>query len=216
MQWRKTRSHNPVGKVFSRAELEAIGAVCVKNNIIILSDEVYDRLYYAPFTRIATLSPEIARLTISVGSVGKAFYATGWRVGWVIGPGHLTQHVAAVHTRVCYSSVSPLQEAAAVGFEQAQAHNFWDRSKAEMKQKMSRFNAIWPELGLPFSDPDGGYFVLVNMTDVHLPPDYPLPDHVAAKPRDFHLSWFLIHQVGVAAIPPSGELNFFFFPPFLL
>ncbi|EQK99662.1 Aspartate/tyrosine/aromatic aminotransferase [Ophiocordyceps sinensis CO18] len=73
--------HNPVGKVFSKAELQKIGDLCVKNQVIILSDEVYDRLYYVPFTRISTLSPEIERLTLTVGSAGKNFYATGWRVG---------------------------------------------------------------------------------------------------------------------------------------
>jgi kynurenine aminotransferase len=72
---------NPVGKVFSKEELQRIGDLCVKNEIIILSDEVYDRLFYVPFTRIATLSPEIENLTITVGSAGKNFYATGWRVG---------------------------------------------------------------------------------------------------------------------------------------
>jgi kynurenine aminotransferase len=63
--------HNPIGKVFSRDELQAIGDICVKHKIIILSDEVYDRLYYVPFTRVATLSPEIAELTLTVGSGGK-------------------------------------------------------------------------------------------------------------------------------------------------
>lgn len=72
---------NPVGKVFSKDELQRIGDLCVKNEIIILSDEVYDRLFYVPFTRIATLSPEIEKLTLTVGSAGKNFYATGWRVG---------------------------------------------------------------------------------------------------------------------------------------
>ena len=116
--------HNPIGKVFSKDELLKIGELCVKNQILILSDEVYDRLFYVPFTRIATLSPEIERLTLTVGSAGKNFYATGWRVGWLIGPPELIQYVAAAHTRICYSSVSPLQEAAAVGFEQADAENF--------------------------------------------------------------------------------------------
>jgi kynurenine aminotransferase len=195
--------HNPVGKVFSREELLQIGNLCVKNNIIILSDEVYDRLYYVPFTRVATLSPEIERLTITVGSVGKNFYATGWRVGWLIGPEHLIKYAAAAHTRICYSSVSPLQEAAAVGFEQADAINFWQTAKVEMKAKMDRFNTIWAELDLPFSDPEGGYFVLVNMKKVQVPADYPFPDHVKDRPRDFKLSWFLIQEVGVAAIPPT-------------
>lgn len=107
--------HNPVGKVFSKDELVKIADICLKNQIIILSDEVYDRLFYTPFTRIATLSPEIEKLTLTVGSAGKNFYATGWRVGWLIGPPELLQHVSAAHTRICYSSVSPLQEACAIG-----------------------------------------------------------------------------------------------------
>ncbi|RYO82918.1 hypothetical protein DL764_009529 [Monosporascus ibericus] len=132
--------HNPVGKVFSKEELQRIGDICVKNEIIILSDEVYDRLYYVPFTRIATLSPEIERLTLTVGSAGKNFYATGWRVGWLMGPPHLIKYVSAAHTRICYSSVSPLQEACAVGFEQAEEEGFWDETVRDMRGKMARFN----------------------------------------------------------------------------
>lgn len=195
--------HNPIGKVFSKEELQAIGDICVKHNIIILSDEVYDRLYYVPFTRVATLSPEIAKLTLTVGSAGKNFYATGWRVGYLIGPEHLIKYVSAAHTRICYSSVSPLQEATAVAFEQADKHGFWDESKKEMKAKMDLFNQVWDELGLPYSDPEGGYFVLVNLAKVKLPEDYDFPPHVASRPRDFKLSWFLIKEFGVAAIPPT-------------
>lgn len=54
-----------------------------------------------------------------------------------------------------------------------------------------------------YSDPEGGYFVLVNMAKVKLPADYEFPPHVASRPRDFKLSWFLIMEVGVAAIPPT-------------
>jgi len=68
---------------------------------------------------------------------------------------------------------------------------------------MDMFNEIWVELGLPFSDPEGGYFVLVNMKKVKVPSDYPFPDHVKDRPRDFKLCWFLIQEVGVAAIPPT-------------
>ncbi|KAG8414079.1 arylformamidase [Metarhizium acridum] len=195
--------HNPVGKVYSRDELQKIGDLCVKNEIIILSDEVYDRLYYVPFTRMATLSPEIEKLTITVGSAGKNFYATGWRVGWLMGPANLIKYVSAAHTRICYSSVSPLQEACAVGFEQAESEGFWDKTITDMKSKMDRFNEIWAELDLPYSEPEGGYFVLVNMKKVKVPADYPFPEHVASRPRDFKLAWFLIQEVGVAAIPPT-------------
>lgn len=61
----------------------------------------YDRLYYTEFTRIATLSPELQKLTLTVGSAGKTFSATGWRVGWLIGDAELIKYVAAAHTRAC-------------------------------------------------------------------------------------------------------------------
>jgi kynurenine aminotransferase len=195
--------HNPIGKVFSRLELQAIGDLCVKHNILILSDEVYDRLYYTEYTRVATLSPEIANLTLTVGSGGKNFYCTGWRVGWLIGPPNLIKYVAAAHTRICYSSVSPLQEATAVAFEEADAHNFWTDSVKEMQAKIKLFCGVFDELNLPYSIPEGGYFVMANMSKVKLPSDYEFPDHVKNRPRDFKLAWFLIMEVGVAAIPPS-------------
>lgn len=195
--------HNPVGKVFSREELQKIADICVKHQIIILSDEVYDRLFFVPFVRIGTLSPEVAKLTLTVGSAGKNFYATGWRVGWLIGEPELLQHVSAAHTRICYSSVSPLQEACAIGFEQADKQGFWDESIKDMKGRMDKFNEIFVELGIPYSEPEGGYFVMANLSKVKLPADYPFPPHVASRPRDFKLAWFLIQELGVAAIPPT-------------
>ena len=197
--------HNPVGKVFSKDELTKIGDLCLKHRTLILSDEVYDRLYYVPFTRVATLSPELAKITLTVGSAGKNFYATGWRVGYLIGPPELIKYVAAAHTRICYSSVSPLQEAAAVGFEVADKpeHDFWNSAVREMKAKMERFCQIFDELGHPYSEPEGGYFVLANLAKVKLPEGYEFPAHVKDRPRDFKMSWFLIMELGVAAIPPT-------------
>lgn len=195
--------HNPIGKIFSASELEAIGDLACKHNILILSDEVYDRLYYSSFTRISTLSPEIAARTLTVGSGGKNFYATGWRVGWLIGPAELIHYVSAAHTRICYSSVSPLQEACAVGFELAEQEDFWTRSREDMQSKMIRFCAVFDELGIPYSKPDGGYFVLANFSKVNLPDDYDFPQVVKERPRDFKLAWYLIMEVGVAAIPPT-------------
>ena len=195
--------HNPVGKVFSKEELTRIGDLCLKHKVLILSDEVYDRLFYVPFTRIATLSPELAKITLTVGSAGKNFYATGWRVGYLIGPAELIKYVAAAHTRICYSSVSPLQEAAAIAFEEADKHNFWDTQIKEMTGKIKRFCEVFEELGIPYSRPEGGYFVLANLSKVKLPEDYKFPDHVKDRPRDFKMAWFSIMELGVAAIPPT-------------
>jgi hypothetical protein len=67
----------------------------------------------------------------------------------LIGPEHLTKYVARAHTRICYSSVSPLQEAAAVGYEKAGELNFWEHSVSEMLARMKKFNEVWDELGIP-------------------------------------------------------------------
>ncbi|CAD6586118.1 MAG: hypothetical protein ASARMPREDX12_002274 [Alectoria sarmentosa] len=195
--------HNPIGKVFSRGELLALGELCVQHSIIILSDEVYDRLSYVPFTRISTLSPEIEARTLTVGSVGKAFYATGWRVGFLIGPASLINHVSTAHTRICFATPGPQQEAAAVGYEEADSRGFWEESRMDMMGKMARFNAVWEELGLPYIDPQGGYFVLVNTSRVKIPASFAFPPEVEERSRDFKLSWFLIKELGVAAIPPA-------------
>ena len=195
--------HNPVGKVFSKEELQRIGDLCLKHNVLVLSDEVYDRLYYVPFTRMATLSPELAKITLTVGSAGKNFYATGWRVGYLIGPPELIKYVAAAHTRICYSSVSPLQEATAIGFEQADKVGFWDDAVKEMKAKIERFCQVFDELGIPYSMPEGGYFVLANFAKVKVPEDYDFPSHVVNRPRDLKMAWFMIMELGIAAIPPT-------------
>lgn len=65
----------------------------------------------------------------------------------------MIKYAGAAHTRICFSSVSPLQEAAAIGFEKADEEGFWEKSKEEMKGKMERLNEVWKELGLPVSQP---------------------------------------------------------------
>ncbi|KAB5577462.1 kynurenine aminotransferase [Coniochaeta sp. 2T2.1] len=195
--------NNPNGKVMTREELHRIADLCVKHNVIVISDEVYDRLNYVPFTRISTLSPEIARLTLSVGSAGKNFYCTGWRIGWFIGPADLIKYVGIAHMRICFCSPSPLQEAVAVGFEKAEQLGFWDQTVSDMRSKVDRFVKVFDELGMPYSYPDGGYFVMANLSKVRLPEEYEYPPQVAERTRDFKLAWFVMYEVGVAAIPPS-------------
>ncbi|KAF7587644.1 hypothetical protein BBP40_006899 [Aspergillus hancockii] len=132
-----------------------------------------------------------------------AFHATGWRIGYLIGPDHLIQYVAAAHTRICYSSVSPLQQAVAVAFEHADTTGYWEESRKDMRGKVTRFCKVFDELGIPYTDPEGGYFVLANLARVKFPNSFPFPAHIAKRRRDFQLCWFLIQTIGVVAIPPS-------------
>lgn len=195
--------HNPIGKVFSKEELTRIGELAVKHNFVILSDEVYENLFYKEHVRIATLSPEIGRRTLTVGSAGKTFAATGWRVGWVIGDKDMVAYAALAHTRICFSTPSPLQEASAIALKEAMGNGYFEETRQAYIKKYEIFTKAWDKVGLPYTIAEGGYFLLVNFSKVAIPDDYVFPPDVADKRRDFRLAYWLIKEFGVAAIPPS-------------
>lgn len=142
--------HNPLGKVFSVPELLAVGSLCVAHNIVMLSDEVYEHLAYTTtFPRLATLGVAIASRTITIGSVGKTFNATGWRVGYAIGNENLIRHVQWAHVLLAYVTPGPAQEAAAVAYEQADVQHFWADNKQLFKRKINELTQFLDWLGLP-------------------------------------------------------------------
>ncbi|KAH3900570.1 kynurenine--oxoglutarate transaminase SCDLUD_003561 [Saccharomycodes ludwigii] len=199
--------HNPIGKVFTREELLEIGQICLANNIIIVSDEVYEHLYFTeePFPRIATLSPELANITLSVGSAGKSFAATGWRIGWIVSANaDLLKYASMAHTRICFSSPSPLQEACASSIEYALANDYYKKMREEYKHKFDILCSVFDELNLPYTKPEGTYFVLVDFSKVKIPFEtYEFPQDIQNKAKDFKISYWLINELGVVAIPPT-------------
>lgn len=195
--------HNPIGKVFSREELQRIGDICVTHNIVIISDEVYDRLYYSEFTRIATLSPEIAKLVITVCSAGKTFACTGWRVGWAIGQPHLIKYVAAANTRIVFATNTPCQAAVAESFARADETDYYETTIAAFKKKYTILLNALDKLGLPYSVAEGGYFLLVNFSKVQIPPEFEFDELIQSRPRDFKLAIWLLKTIGVVTIPPT-------------
>lgn len=199
--------HNPIGKVFNEAELERIGKLAIKHNLILVSDEVYENLYYLPeFPRPATLKslPEIAKRTFTVGSAGKSFAATGWRVGWVHGPSELVKFVTLAHTRICFSTPAPLQQAVANGFINAAKNDYFAKTRDDYAKKYQIFTKVFDELGLPYTSAQGGYFLLVNFAKLKIPDDYQYPDEILGKKtKDYKLAYWLIKEIGVVGIPPT-------------
>jgi kynurenine aminotransferase len=104
--------HNPVGKVFTLEELQELATLCIKHDLLVLSDEVYDCLTFdgKKHIRIASLEGMWER-TITVGSAGKSFACTGWRVGWLIGPERLIKPTLVAHTRILFAINSAASEA---------------------------------------------------------------------------------------------------------
>ena len=85
--------NNPLGKVFQRHEIEEIANLCKKHNVLVISDDVYEHMVFDDneMIRIATL-PDMYEQTITVGSAGKTFSVTGWKLGWAIGPEQLLKN----------------------------------------------------------------------------------------------------------------------------
>ena len=119
--------HNPTGKVYSAKELRIIADLCLKHDVIAITDEVYEHILYddAVHTRLATL-PGMRERTLTISSLGKTFSVTGWKVGWALGPAPLVNAVNQAHQFITYAVASPLQAAAATAlvlpwsfFEQA-------------------------------------------------------------------------------------------------
>jgi kynurenine aminotransferase len=196
--------HNPIGKIFSYEELNKIGELAVKYNFLILSDEVYENLFYNnEFPRIAKSNNlEIRRRTLFVGSAGKTFAATGWRIGWVVGNKELIPYVKAAHTRICFSSPAPIQVAVSKAIEIADSTTYFEDMRIQYKRKYEILQSVFDELNIPYTKADGGYFLLVNFNKVKMP-ELDWPELIANKPRDFKLAYWLIEEFGVVSIPPS-------------
>ncbi|KAJ7638695.1 pyridoxal phosphate-dependent transferase [Roridomyces roridus] len=196
--------HNPVGKVFTRAELEGIAALAEEFNLIVMADEVYDCLTFdgKEHVRIANL-PGMWDRTVTVGSAGKAFAATGWRIGWLIGPEYIIRPTLAATTRIVFCSNSPLQEAAAAGLEQARQRGFFENQRAEYTERRAILTDTFDKLGLTYTLPEGSYFILLDISKLKFPDDYPFPKSVLGRGRDFRACWFIALELGVSSIPVS-------------
>ncbi len=190
--------HNPVGKVFTQEELQAIAELVRRHHALVLSDEVYEWMVYpdAAHVRIATL-PGMWERTVTLGSAGKTFSVTGWKIGWAIAPPHLAHAILMAHQWIPFCVATPLQEAVAVAFEQAESRGYFDELVDMYRAKRDKLVAALQAAGLPPIVPDGSYFILADTShlDVAVPP---------GQLRDVAVCRWLTTEVGVAAIPPSA------------
>jgi N-succinyldiaminopimelate aminotransferase len=112
--------HNPTGRVLTRAELEAVAAVCLERDLIAVTDEVYEHLVFdGEHVPLATL-PGMAERTLTISSAGKTFSFTGWKIGWCSGPPELVRAVRAAKQFLTFAGGTPLQHAAAAGLRDAE------------------------------------------------------------------------------------------------
>lgn len=213
--------HNPTGKIFSREELEKIATIVKKYpGLTVLSDEVYEHLIYDPESEphisIASL-PDMFERTLTLSSSGKTFSATGFKVGWCVGPPSLVKAVWAVQQWVNFSAPTPNQDAIAQALFRAKQpyegfSNYYDYLVAQYKSKRSLLSAALESAGMTPVVPPGGFFIMADTSGIEFPSsymDHPTEASPVPMPRDWALSRWLTQEVGVTAIPPSA----FYSPP---
>jgi N-succinyldiaminopimelate aminotransferase len=151
--------HNPTGKVFSREELALIADACREQDLIAITDEVYEHLVFeGEHVPLATLGG-MAERALTISSLGKTFSCTGWKVGWACGPAGLVAGVRAAKQYLTFAGATPFQHAGAVALGLGDE---WYASLADgMRARRDLLCAGLEEAGLRVLRPAGTYFANV-------------------------------------------------------
>ncbi len=155
---------NPTGAVYTEDEIRAIAEVCIKHNIVVLSDEMYEKLIYGGETHfsIAAVSPEMKELTIIVNGVSKSYAMTGWRLGFVAAPKHVAKAIGSFQSHTT-SNVNTMTQYAAIAAYEGDQKPMEDMVKAfgERRKKMLEVLDGMKSLGLDYVKPDGAFYVML-------------------------------------------------------
>ena len=179
--------HNPTGTVFTDEELAVIAEVCRENDVVAITDEVYEHLLFdgRAHTPLATL-PGMADRTLAISSAGKSFSATGWKIGWVCGPAELVSAVRAAKQFLTFVGGAPFQPAVAHALRHEQE---WAAElRKDLQRKRDRLSEGLSTAGFDVLASEGTYFVCADVR--------PLGFEDGAE-----LCRALPERIGVAAIP---------------
>uniref|UniRef100_A0A8R1DZ23 Aminotran_1_2 domain-containing protein n=1 Tax=Caenorhabditis japonica TaxID=281687 RepID=A0A8R1DZ23_CAEJA len=201
--------HNPTGKLFSRQELEKLAEIAKKHKLIVIADEVYEFHVWnrQDMIRFASL-PGMYEQTISIGSAGKAFSVTGWKIGWAVGPKNLLEPLKAIHQNCVFTCSSPTQMAIAEAFRTDWPKFLEDPENSylatglskELRGKRDKLAKMLEQGNFRPIIPDAGYFMLADYS--HLKDALKLATD--KDPDDFVFSRWLCREKKLAVIPPSA------------
>jgi aminotransferase len=181
---------NPTGKVFSRAELRQIADLTIKYDAYVITDEVYEHIVYAPHKHVYIAAlPGMRERTLSCSSLSKTYSITGWRLGYIIAPPEIIETARKVHDFLTVGAAAPLQEAAVVGLKFQQ--RYYDGLLETYTRKRNLFLDGLKTIGLQYTEPQGAYYVLVDISEFGYISDLEFCERLAEK-------------VGVGAVPGSS------------
>ncbi len=182
---------NPSGRVFTKDELQTIADLAIKYDVIIITDEVYEHIIFEPHkhTYIASL-PGMWERTICCSSLSKTYSITGWRLGYIVACEELMNRCKKIHDFLTVCAPSPLQEAIVAGLEAPMS--YYKELQDHYTHMRDIFVGGLRDLGWKFTEPEGSYFMMVDISDFQ-------------KGRtDIEFCEELAYKVGVAAVPGSS------------
>ncbi len=182
--------NNPTGKVFSTEELECIGRLCQKWDVLAVTDEIYEHIVYDGTRHVSMITIDGMReRTVVIGSMSKTYSVTGWRVGYSIAPGPIADAIRKMHDFISVGAAAPLQEAGVVAM--GLPVTYYDELVADYQWRRDRLIQILGAAGFDPIVPDGAYYIMSDISGWHYP-------------DDVEFCRFLVTEVGVAAVPGSS------------
>ena len=183
--------HNPTGKVFNEEELRLIAEVAIANNLVVISDEVYQHMVFeGSHIPIATL-PGMRERTITIGSAGKSFSFTGWKVGWLTAPKALRDAVMVAKQFLTFVNAAPLQPAVAAGLRLGD--EYYESLRSDLQRKRDYLRDGLAACGFDMLTSEGTYFLTADITSLARATGMP------ATSVEFCLA--LPERAGVVAVP---------------
>ena len=181
---------NPCGKVFTKEELLIIAELAKKYDIYVITDEVYEHIIYKPYEHVymATL-PGMRERTITCNSLSKTYSITGWRLGYVIAPPEIADRIKKVHDFLTVGAAAPLMEAAVVGLQFEDS--YYENLQKHYTHMKNLFTEGLKNIEIPFTEPQGAYYVLLDISEFGYKSDLEFCEKLAEK-------------VGVGAVPGSS------------
>ena len=182
--------HNPAGRVFTDAELEIVARVAIDHDLLVVCDEVYEHLLFDGRKHRPLMTfPGMRERCVRIGSAGKTFSLTGWRIGYVTGPGRLIEGVMKAHQYLAYTTPGHLQKAVAMGLDLGDA--YYEEFASTLQAKRDLMREGLAAAGFDVLPCEGAYFITVDIRSV------------GAK-DDAEFCRRLTEQGKVAAVPVSS------------
>ena len=188
---------NPAGRVLSLVELEAIRDLCVRHDVLAITDEIYEHIRFeGEHLPLATL-PGMRARTVTISGASKTFSVTGWRIGWILAPAELTDAIRKVHDFLTVGAPAPLQEGVAVALDELD-HAFYAGLAAAYRARRDLLYGALVESGFGCTPPEGAYYILTDFSRIATPAGSNRPL------SDTEFAIWLSREIGVTPVPGSS------------